>query len=184
MNRTRQLFESLAILLSYPKGEIGVVAGQAIAALEGECPEIADRLQEFALTIGRLPLSEREELFTRTFDINPLCCQEVGWQIFGECYDRGGFLVEMRGLLRDRGVTESGELPDHLTHLLALFPRLDDAEAWKLGKDRMVPAIEKMLEGFKDDVNPYRDLLDVVRIVTLKTHLPEGAEHEEADHVR
>ncbi len=41
-----------------------------------------------------------EELYTRTFDLNPVCALEIGWHLFGEDYERGAFLVRMRDQLR------------------------------------------------------------------------------------
>ena len=35
-----------------------------------------------------------QELYTRTFDINPVCTLEIGWHIFGEDYARGALLVK------------------------------------------------------------------------------------------
>ena len=66
-------------------------------------------------------LHELEETYARTFDINPACALEVGWHLFGEEYARGLFLVRLRGEMREHGVEESSELPDHITHVLALI---------------------------------------------------------------
>ena len=62
--------------------------------------------------------TQLEELYTRTFDLNPVCTPEVGWHIYGEQYRRGRFLVQARELLKIVGVDERGELPDHLMSLL------------------------------------------------------------------
>ena len=64
--------------------------------------------------------SALEEAFTGTFDVNPACALEVGWHLFGEEYARGMFLVRMREELRKYGLAESSELPDHVSHVLAI----------------------------------------------------------------
>ena len=74
----------------------------------------------------------RQELYVQTFEFNPACTLELGWHLFGENYERGEFLVRMRDLLRRHGIAESTELPDHLTHVLALVGRLDHEEAAEL----------------------------------------------------
>src|SRR3972149_5384978 len=77
-------------------------------------------------------LEELEESFTRTFDLNPVCCLEVGWQLYGEDYNRGSFMVEMRQRIRSHGITETLELPDHLSNLLPLLGRMEPQEAGPL----------------------------------------------------
>ena len=83
---------------------------------------------------------------------------EVGWHLYGEDYHRGAFLVRMRGLLREHGVPEETELPDHLTHVLPVLGRLDDARAEALARGYVLPALVKMLDGFGEKRNPYRQL--------------------------
>ena len=93
----------LALALSYPGRE------EARAALV--CfPEFAE-----------FDPAGLEELYTRTFDINPVCSLETGWHLFGEDYNRGAFLVRMRGLLRQHGIEEGAELTDHLESALRVL---------------------------------------------------------------
>ena len=80
----------------------------------------------------QLGSTELEELYTRTFDINPVCSLEVGWHLFGEDYNRGAFLVRMRGLLREHGIEEGAELPDHLESVLRVLDAF-------VKRDRAVP---------------------------------------------
>ena len=61
-----------------------------------------------------------EQLGDAYRDINPECTLEVGWQLYGEDYNRGAFLVRMRAWMRSVGVEERGELPADLA--------ADDAE--------------------------------------------------------
>ena len=108
---------------------------------------------------------ELEELYTLTFDINPLCCLEVGWQLFGEEYERGAFLVEMRQLLRDCGVPESTELPDHLEHALAVLERLSQQSAGELAGKSVLPALKKMIGGLAGKENPFENVLQAIESV-------------------
>ncbi len=112
--------------------------------------------------LGGITGTELEELYARTFDINPVCCLEVGWQLYGEDYQRGAFLVEMRARLREHGLAESAELPDHLGHALRLLGRLGTAEAGRFARHFVLPAVEKMRKGFGDPTNPYRDVLETL----------------------
>ena len=100
------------------------------------------------------------ELFVRTFELNPVCALEVGWQCYGEQYARGAFLVRMRQLVRETGIGESVELPDHLSNVLRVIGRADDATARKLSVSFTLPALERMRGHFDDESdNPYCGLL-------------------------
>jgi nitrate reductase assembly molybdenum cofactor insertion protein NarJ len=101
-----------------------------------------------------------QELYVQTFEFNPACTLEIGWHLFGENYERGEFLVGMRQQLRRYGVDESTELPDHLTHLLTLIPRMDRSEATELVGQYVLPALGKIREALKD--NPYSALIAAV----------------------
>ena len=99
----------------------------------------------------------RQELYVQTFEFNPACTLETGWHLFGENYERGEFLVRMRAELRRHGIAETGELPDHLCHLLPLVGRMEAAEAAQLAREYIQPALAKIRSALKD--NPYEPVL-------------------------
>ena len=103
--------------------------------------------------------TELEELYTRTFDINPVCSLETGWHLFGEDYNRGAFLVRMRGLLRQHGVKEGAELPDHLESALRVLPAMGAEDASDLAREFILPAVMKMRTPFEKNDNPYGAVL-------------------------
>jgi nitrate reductase assembly molybdenum cofactor insertion protein NarJ len=116
---------------------------------------------------------ELEELYTRTFDISPVCSLEVGWHLYGEDYNRGAFLVRMRSLLRSLGIEEGAELPDHLESALRALGALaesspEDADA--LARKFILPAIAKMRDGFPTDTNPYGAVLERTETFLRATH--------------
>lgn len=100
-----------------------------------------------------------QELYVQTFEFNPACTLELGWHLFGETYERGEFLVKMRGELRRHGVEETSELPDHLTHILRLIGRMEHGEAALLAGESVLPALEKIRlpEG-----SPYRPVFETI----------------------
>lgn len=153
------IYGRLADLLVYPTTDFPDRVRSAIELLRRSNPTAADFVTEFAHLIEGQPPQRLEELFTRTFDINPICCLEVGWQLHGDNYDRGAFLVRMRQLLRGFGLEESSELPDHLTHMLALLGRMQPRDADELATKSLLPAVTKMLEGMKGDQSPYEHVL-------------------------
>jgi nitrate reductase delta subunit len=162
MTDQTQLYNLLARLLSYPAPEYPMAVRKCQGLLRTAFPEDSQILHRFASQVESSSLEELEELFTRTFDLNPVCCLEVGWQLYGEDYNRGSFMVKMRQQLRSLGIAESIELPDHLSNLLPLLARLEPAEAGPLCASYILPALRKMQQGITGKDNPYEEVLDVV----------------------
>ena len=150
---------ALGYALSYPGDFFLERLDESLERIRRTAPEAAVPLAAFQAVVEPLLPEEREELYTRTFDINPVCSLEIGWQLFGEEYHRGALLVRMRGELRRHGIEESVELPDHLTHVLSLLDRMDQDEAQSFAECCVIPALDKMLVAFEDKGNPYGEVL-------------------------
>ena len=163
------LYHTFAALLTYPDGDYPqrVEAGLGLAISEWQQP-----LEQFAQSLQGFEIWELQELFTRTFDMNPVCSLELGWHLFGENYERGLLLVRMREELRRFGINESTELPDHLTHVLELLGRMDHDRAADFAGACVLPALKKMIEAFCGKANPFERVLLAVRVF-LQSQFPE-----------
>ena len=161
---TSLIYDSLAALLVYPSADYHQRVTRATTAFAPVEPEGAVLLNRFAEQIRNLSTEELQEMFIRTFDMNPVRSLDVGWHLFGENYDRGTFLVKMRQQLRRFGIAESRELPDHITHALAVLGRMPAGEAEEFAVACVFPALEKMRAGFDDkkEANPFKDVLDAL----------------------
>jgi nitrate reductase delta subunit len=146
-------------LLTYPSKGYGCQLPGIIAHVRDRDQAAADALAAFEAYVGNSSVEHLQEAFTQTFDLNPVCALEVGWQLFGEEYARGAFLVHTRQLLRDHGIDERGELPDHLSSLLAVLARLETGQAQAFAVDALVPAVEKMVAAIEKSDSPFRPLL-------------------------
>jgi nitrate reductase delta subunit len=134
----------VAELLRYPD--------EALARAADDGPDVSAFFDE----IESVSLEGMEELYTRTFDLNPVATLEVGWHLWGEQYERGRFLAELRALQDDLGVEEGSELPDHLTVVLATISRLEEPESLC---QRIAPALAKIATPLEEHGNPYRHLI-------------------------
>ncbi len=150
---------ALAYALDYPRAWSPERWHEAVECAQREASSIAEPLIAFYAAMDPLSPEQCEELYTRTFDINPVCSLEIGWQLFGEEYHRGALLVRLRGELRRHGIEESTELPDHLTHVLSLLDRMNATDASSFAHCCVIPAVDKMLAAFGDQDNPYGNLL-------------------------
>lgn len=165
-----QLYDHLADLFCYPEGEYVPRLDRCLDAMEDSYPVAADALRPLPDHVRGMSIEEIQELYTRTFDINPVCSLEVGWHIYGEDYARGSLLVKMRQMLREHNLPESTELPDHLTHVLALLGRLAGDEADELAGRYVLPALAKMIDGMSDKKNPYMAIVQAVEKVVQTDH--------------
>ncbi len=157
----RDRFEALGRLFGYPvAGYVEKV--EVCRRAWADHPEVAGPLAAFAEGIRSRPSETLEEAYTATFDLAPACALEIGWHLFGECYERGEFLVKVRQALARHGVAESVELPDHLSQVLALFPRLPAEEAGAFATACLLPALEKMTANLSGKGNLFEPLLHAV----------------------
>ena len=151
----------------------------------GYCREAG--LDDFATQAAALGISGLQELYVGTFDWNPSASLDLGWHLYGEQYQRGEFLVEMRDHLCRYGVPETAELPDHITHVLAVVARMDGDAADRFSRDYAAPAVAKLLAALEHSQSPFAAPVRAVRhalpvevpLPAVKTELPilreEGA---------
>ncbi len=159
--RTEDKLDVLAALLVYPGSDYGARIERARQVLQGDAESLA-LLEQFAAAVKPLSLESLQELFIRTFDLSPVCTLEVGWHLYGENYDRGTFLVRMRQQMREHGLPESDELPDHLTHVLAVLARMVAEERPEFAARFVLPALAKMMAGFKNKQNPFENVMNAI----------------------
>lgn len=150
-------------LLTYPAREYVDDIDRLTAAVEPVDPAAAAGLAAFADSLRGRTVEALQELYTQTFDMNPVCALEVGWHLFGEDYERGAFLVRMREALRARDIDEGSELPDHLASMLQLAARSGPADADPLITRALLPATAKILENLQAADSPFVPLLAAVR---------------------
>jgi len=163
------LYDAFAALLTYPEEGYRRHVESSLSLSSAECREL---LVQFSGSIKGLQIWELQELFTRTFDMNPVCSLELGWHLFGENYERGLLLVRMREELRRFGIQESTELPDHLTHVLELLDRMDHDRAEDFTGACVLPALSKMMAAIEAKGSLYQPVLLAIQKF-LRTEFPE-----------
>jgi len=172
VSQLAEKYDGLAGLFHYPTTGFREDAEHCRLLLSVNEPAAGEMIGAFAGETADLSLAQMEELFTRTFDLNPECCLEVGWQLFGEKYNRGSFLVWMREQLKSHGLAEEVELPDHLTYVLMLLGRMERAEADRFATEAVLPAMDRMLGGMKDKGNSFEKVVRAAQSVLTVCHGP------------
>ncbi len=130
-------------------------------------------LQKFFKKMARLTLAEWEVLYTETLDLSPRVAPYVGFQTWGESYQRGEFMARLNQVYRDTQLEQHGELPDHLLPVLNYLavsaqPIPELLEILEPSIVRMRATLQKREPG-----NPYLDWFEacliVVQGIELKT---------------
>ena len=163
MNERAELYDSLGALLDYPRPKFHEQLALCLKRAQDSGSQALPHVKRFADEIDGLSIRELEEMYTRTFDINPVCALEVGWQLYQENYERGMFIVRMRRLMKEHDLPETKELPDHLSHVMQAAGRLNDDELAGFASEYALPAVEKMLKGFDKPENPYQYTLRAIQ---------------------
>lgn len=115
-----------------------------------------------------------KELYTTTFDMQPVCYPYLGYQLFGESYKRGAFMAQLNEAYHTIGYSAVQELPDHVAIVLrylgldATNRQHDFCQA--LINEGLIPAMEKMLKVFGEgSENPYFGLLSALHLFLVNT---------------
>lgn len=121
-----------------------------------------EKAAAFIKKIKRLSLGEWEELYTRTLDLNPPAAPYIGFQTWGESYQRGTFLSKMNRTLMEAGIDLQGELPDHLIPVLRYLGQISQPLPDLI--EVLAPAMQRMTKELRkaDPGNPYLDLFEAV----------------------
>lgn len=170
MNERAMLFDCLAGLFTYPGRDYHARVSACVAALAAAQPDAAERLERFRAGAAGLRVEQLQEMFIQRFDLNPDGALETGWHLFGEQYERGEYLVRMRRLLRRFELPESVELPDHLSHALAVLGRMEKEEADDFAAACLFPALGKMLAGVEAGGGIFAELLEAAAEVIAAHH--------------
>jgi nitrate reductase delta subunit len=168
-----RLAAKAADLLAYPDEGLPARAVALAEQVKWYSETWEDLFEAFALHLSLTPLTELEEAYTRTFDLNPSCCMDLGWHLFGEAYKRGHFLANLRTRLHQHGIAEGSELPDHLPTVLRLLPKLEKEDAEGLVRDCVLPALAKIRGNLGEAAGPYPLVLEAIELL-LKELAPEG----------
>lgn len=113
------------------------------------------QVPEFHDEIAHVTLEGLQELYTLTFDLNPVATLEVGWHLWGEQYERGRFLADLRAKQDLLGIDAGDELPDHLPVVLQMLDRQFDPELAK----QVLRAMTKIATPLDEQGNPYRHVI-------------------------
>jgi nitrate reductase delta subunit len=176
------LYDLFANLLAYPTPKLLHQAGACAEKLRHICPEATAALEKFSAALADRTLAQNEELYTITFDMQPVCYPYVGYHLFGESYKRGAFMAQLNEAYHAFGYSAGDELPDHVPAILRFLsldatnrhtvpvPFREGEFCQALLAEGLVPAIGKMRQAFgEESQNPYAHLLTALLLFLAQT---------------
>ncbi|MBK8711155.1 MAG: hypothetical protein IPL97_04585 [Niastella sp.] len=123
-------------------------------------PEAAEALQPFIDFTESSSLTEIQELFLRSFDLQAITTLDIGFILFGEDYKRGQLLVNLNTEHKNAGNPCHTELADHLPNILNLLPKMkDDSMRCEITIRLLMPAVLKMIDEFSTDRVEKKDVV-------------------------
>ena len=176
MESTIPMLDAYAEILMYPKSDHDSRVQTCIAQFPDEHADVREMVSEYLSRLAPLSLSEREELYIRTFDLNKAGTLDLGWHLFGEDYNRGLFLVKVRQYLQLLKIPETNELPDHVSQVLRVLGRMSRAEADQFAYACVIPSLSTIAEGIPEE-SPHSQLIQaLIQLLTSLFEVPDGFE--------
>jgi nitrate reductase assembly molybdenum cofactor insertion protein NarJ len=118
-----------------------------------------------------LTISEFQEYYIRTFDVNASCYLDIGYVLFGEDSKRAQFLLNMQTEQLKVNNDCGSEFADHLPNVLTLLDKIKGTDLREeLVVVMLIPALEHMLNNFRSEENIYKFLLEILLEFLMKEY--------------
>lgn len=137
---------------------------RTIAAESWNCsPNAAKLFEELYSILSRLSLKESKELYTRTFDLAPVCAPYLSVHLFGESnLKRAQLMAGLTELYIIRNVETQHELPDHIGVLLRSLEKLLPSERAEILLHCFKGSLKSMQAELARQENPYRLAIEAI----------------------
>lgn len=160
---------ALGVLFEYPGERFQAQYDEAVEAVRAvECGAEA-ALGAFQAELSGLSTAYAQELYTRTFDLSPVCVPYVSVHLFGaESFKRAELMTGLIAAYERAGFERGTELPDHIALLLRSAPGFNADEWEDLAAFVLLPALEKMGDALNGAKSPWRHVVRAVQgVLTL-----------------
>lgn len=169
-----QVFLLFAEILEYPTVSLYECLDECLTLLLGINREAAKLLKGFEGYLARVPLSQLEEVYTRSFPLRSSGDAHPGDPLL-RGYDLEKFVAGLPGRSPVQGLSAGKEPPEHLAVVLRF---LGEFSAREEEDERLracvVPALERMLGGLEEGENPYRSVFQALLLALRKGRGGEG----------
>lgn len=164
-------YRILSFLFTYPTREFKENLNYINpSSFDGEAKFYFEKFLSF---LKGTPLSELEELYTASFDLQPPCPPYIGYHLYGDDYRRAGFLVLLKEMYASYNYhVNNGELPDHLSTVVGFLGYLQGEDREIFIKSYFLPSLNKMKNLLREE-NPYSNYFNLL-LKVLQNYRAEG----------
>jgi len=164
-------YDLFAEILDFPTPLLSERLKECLSILSPMNGEAASLLSEFQAFFEKSPLARMEEIYTHTFDLQAACYPHIGYHLFGEESHREIFMAGLEEYYQACSFPTGNALPDHLTIFLRFLAKERDQEQREELIDLcLIPALKNMVKGFEQKANPYREVLEALRLALRGGH--------------
>lgn len=143
-------YNLLSELFRYPSENFLEKLLECQSLVDTNYPEAALQLQIFTDYMSNCNADEREEIYTKSFDVQSICYLDLGYVIFGEDYKRGAFLLHMQSEQKRINNDCGFDLSDNICNVFTLMAKSDDEDfVNELTVEIIIPAVKKMIAEFQ-----------------------------------
>jgi nitrate reductase assembly molybdenum cofactor insertion protein NarJ len=161
-------------LFSYPTERLSTVIDNFEGLVYSEHMELLDKFIDIKFHFENQSISELQEYYIRTFDVNASCYLDIGYVLFGEDSKRAQFLLNMQSEQSKINNDCGREFADHLPNVLTLLDGIVGTDfREELIVVMLIPALGHMLDNFRTDDNVYKSLLECL-LFFLKAEYPNS----------
>ncbi|MEZ5082835.1 MAG: hypothetical protein R2750_05235 [Bacteroidales bacterium] len=156
-------YKILADIFRYPNDNLGAILNKFQVLVSEQFPEQLEKVNLAMDVFNKMNLFQQQEYYLKTFDVQAVCYLDLGYVLFGEDYKRAQLLVNLQSEHKLAGIDCGTELGDHLPNVLMLLSKTTNPDfAEELGFIITTPAVRFMLTKFKNIINIYKDMLEVL----------------------
>lgn len=148
--KNRDHYSLLANLFRYPEEDFMLHLKKSQGFLDEFYSDAGEELRPFSEYMSSCPLDDKKELFTKTFDVQPICYLDLGYVMFGEDYKRGAFLLNMKGEQQKINNDCGTDLADNICNVMDLMTiSKDDIFIEDLVQNIFIPCVKMMIGEFE-----------------------------------
>ena len=165
----------VASLFEYPKEKYEALVLDVMKKLPMQYKDAHTFLSHFYKALSPLSVTEQEEIYTRTFDVQALTTLDVGYILFGDDYKRGQLLSNLNREHHEAKNNCGTELADHLPNILRLISKWNNKElTHEFVHTILAPAVRLMIREFDTERLELKEKFYITKYKTLiasvKTH--------------
>ncbi len=166
MRQFELLCDDFAALLSHPQQDHQLLLDKVLGSISNR--KCLKALRMYQKEIAGLTPEDLQDLYTRTFDLTPLCSPALSVHLFGvESFKRSHLMVGLLDMYRQGNYPAAGETADHMSTVLGFLSYTSPEERSEIARFILLPALKKMTEFLESKSNLYAYLLSATSALVV-----------------